>query len=122
MSSEYVILTTAGSPFAAHNLAAVLADHDIETRVLDGADADVPLEQAYRGVPVLVRSGDVERARAMLAESEIDWDEVDVGDREDDLPLRKPGRMPIAARVSFIVAVLAVLMAAALAALAIFGA
>ena len=64
MSEDFVILVTAGSPFEAHTLAASLREHEIETKVLDTADADMPLEQAYQGVPVLVNRMDIDRARS----------------------------------------------------------
>ncbi len=104
MSDDLVILTTAGAPFEAHSIAAVLAEREIDATVLDTADADVPLEHAYRGVPVMVRRADLDRARAALAEDAVDWDAVDVGEREDDLPLRPPGRTLFLARMALLAA------------------
>ena len=61
------------------------------------------------------RAADVDRAKAALAENKIqaasvDWDSVDVGAREDALPLHKPGRMPWLIRAGFLVAVLAIVL------------
>ena len=36
---------------------------------------------------------------------DLDWDEVDVGERDDDLPLTPVNRMPLLARIGFAVAV-----------------
>ena len=41
---------------------------------------------------------------------DLDWDEVQLGEREDDLPLRRPGRMPVWAWGGMIVAILLVLV------------
>jgi len=51
---------------------------------------------------------------AGLGEShDIDWDTIDVGERADKLPLRTPGRMPLPARIAFVITVLFVLTALA---------
>jgi hypothetical protein len=70
------------------------------------------------GASVLVHREDLERARALLEQVisdsvDIDWDEIDVGQREDDLPLHKVSRVPPLAKVSFAVA-LAIVAATAL--------
>jgi hypothetical protein len=56
-----------------------------------------------------VRAADLERAKAALSENTIesasvDWDSVDIGEREDELPLRPPGRMPWPAKIGFALA------------------
>jgi hypothetical protein len=59
---------------------------------------------------VQVRAADLERAKATLSENKveaasIDWDSVDIGEREDELPLSAPGRMPWLAMIGWLVAV-----------------
>ena len=68
-------------------------------------------------VPVLVRREDVERAREILDQRiedsvDLDWDEVDVGEREDKLPLHEVGRMPWPARVGLTVATAIIVLSA----------
>jgi len=75
----------------------------------------LPVESRFTGVPVQVRQGDLDRARTVLREqaedsSDLEWDEVDLGERDDELPLRETNRMPWPARIAFIVAVLIALL------------
>jgi hypothetical protein len=69
------------------------------------------------GAPIQVRAVDLPAARAVLrdagdASARIDWDEVDVGSRVDNVPLtaRRNG-MPIPARIAFIVTIIITLLA-----------
>jgi hypothetical protein len=122
---ELVTLLKAHTPFEAHALAAVLRDADIEAFVFDSAYAGfgIPLAPGKASVPVQVRRRDRERARAAIEENasdsiDIDWNDIDLGQRADDLPLRRPGRMPIPARIALAVIsliILAALVAGALA-------
>ena len=66
-------------------------------------------------MPVQVRRADLERARAALEKNtsdsvDLDWDEVDVGEREDHLPLTPVNRMPLLARIGFALAVAVVVL------------
>jgi hypothetical protein len=97
-------------------VAAVLADAGIEAFVFDSAYAGfgISLVPGKGGVPLQVRRAELERARCAIRENasdsiDIDWTEVDVGDRADALPLHRPNRMPSLARVAFVIAVLVLL-------------
>ncbi len=99
-SDELTTLSTAETPFAAHTIVMVLENAGIEAIALDAIQGGIglPLNKA-RGVPIQVRRSDLDRAKAALeantADSvDIDWDEVDLGEREDNLPLNTPGRVP----------------------------
>jgi hypothetical protein len=105
------------TPFEAHAIAALLRDEGFEAEVLDAAHLSLggALGGRLRDVPVLVPPADLEAAREILAvrseeSRDIDWDSIDVGHREDDLPLRRPGRMPVLAVIGLIVAALIIVM------------
>lgn len=71
-----------------------------------------------QNVPVLVKREDVERARRILEQRiadsvDLDWDEVDVGEREDNIPLHRVGRMPLIAMLGLALG-LAIVAAAAI--------
>jgi hypothetical protein len=113
---ELATLLRAHTPFEAHTLAAVLADAGIQAFVFDSAYAGfgVSFVPGKGGVPLQVRRADLERARRAIRENasdsiDVDWAEVDVGRRADDLPLRPPHRMPALAKLAFVVAVLVLL-------------
>lgn len=111
-------LRTVGSEFEAHTLVAVLREEGIEAHVFAAMHASLPLGQRYFGVPVQVRRADLERARAALEKNatdsvDLDWDEVDVGEREDQLPLTPVNRMPLLARIGFALAVAVVVLTVA---------
>lgn len=111
-------LRTVGSEFEAHTLVAVLREEGIEAHVFAAMHASLPLGQHHFGVPVQVRRADLERARAALEKNatdsvDLDWDEVDVGEREDQLPLTPVNRMPLLARIGFAVAVAVVVLTVA---------
>lgn len=112
------VLLTTETVFGAHAVAAVLIDAGIEATVIDEATNEAlsrALGMRRPGVPVLVPPADHARARALLREHgetslEIDWDRVELGDAPDDVPADAPGRrgrrrMPLLARVAFVVAV-----------------
>ncbi len=48
--------------------------------------------------------------QAVADSVDLDWDEVNVGEREDDLPLRPVGQMPLLAKVAFAVAAVLILL------------
>jgi hypothetical protein len=117
-TDEAATLLTVQSAFEAHTIVAVLKSAGIPARAFDAEDAGFgpSFRPATRGVPVQVPVADLQRARevveAGVSESvDIDWDAVDLGTREDNLPLREPGRMPILARIAFYLALLLVLVA-----------
>jgi len=110
---DLVLLTTAESRFEAGVLVGVLESAGIEAVVMDSSSPTegVAFRPPESGVPVSVRYADLENARAAVTRHDedtvdLDWDEVDVGRREDDLPLTPLGHLPAAARFAFIVAVL----------------
>jgi hypothetical protein len=82
----------AETEFAAQTKAAVLRDAGIDAIVFAAERSwtgGVGISPARRGVPVWVRTSDLERAQAALkqviADSvDIDWDEVDLGEPEGD--------------------------------------
>lgn len=95
--------------FEAATKVAVLEEAGIDAFIFGAAHSALPLNQKFLSVPVQVRASDLERARAALCENSadapsIDWDSVDLGERDDDLPLRAPGRMPWPARIGLILA------------------
>jgi hypothetical protein len=115
------VAETAGE-FEAQTKAAILRDAGIEAVVYSNSGAwsgYVTFSPAGIGATVLVRREDASRARAVLRETiadsvDLDWDSVDVGEREDRLPLHRVNGMPIAARIGFAIA-------AALVVLSMFG-
>jgi hypothetical protein len=114
-ADDLVTVTTCATEFEAQTKAAVLREADIDAVVFAAAHAALPLGGKFFGVPVQVRAADVDRAKAALAENKIqaasvDWDSVDIGVREDALPLHEPGRMPWLIRAGFLVAVLAIVL------------
>ena len=111
-------LRTVSSEFEAHTLVAVLREEGIEAHAFGARHASLPLGQRHFAVTVHVRRADLERARAALEKNatdsvDLDWDEVDVGEREDDLPLTPVNRMPLLARIGFAVAVAVVVLTVA---------
>jgi len=109
---DLVLLRSVATAFEAHTLVAVLHEHGLDACVYDASATGF-------GIPghseVMVRSREVARARRILDQQiadsvDLDWDEVQLGEREDDLPLQRPGRMPVWARGGMIVAILLVLV------------
>ncbi len=106
--SEVSVVVRVPTEFEAHTIAAILHENGIEATVAPGAPSwtgQVALSPTAQGSAVIVRSADLRRARTVLDESDrdsvdLDWDEVDVGDREDNLPLTPVGRMPIPAKIA----------------------
>lgn len=122
---QLVTLTTAPTDFAARVAAAVLQDAGIEAFVFGSAGTAVGLTVSAQpsigrdgepiwGVPVQVRRQDLEQARATLlanrADSvDIDWDQVDLGRREDTLPLVTNRNVPLPAKVGMWLGIVLVL-------------
>jgi len=113
--------------FEAHAKAAVLAEAGIEARVVtDGPSwaGMMRLSRTEHGAGVWVPREALESARAALAQNvadsvDLDWDEVDVGQVEDDVPGAAPGRTPWPARIAWWVAAATVITGASAALVAI---
>ncbi|TDJ59439.1 MAG: hypothetical protein E2O40_00095 [Planctomycetota bacterium] len=106
--SEVAVVVRVPTEFEAYTIAAILHEGGIEATVAPGAPSwtgQIALSPSSQGSAVVVRSADLRRARTVLDESDRDsvdlnWDEVDVGEREDNLPLTPVGRMPIPAKIA----------------------
>lgn len=112
------------SEFEANLIVSLLQDADIEAFAFVLTRNALPISLRQLDIPVQVRAGDRVAAEAVLAErrdagDSTDWDSVDLGEREDDLPLRQPGRMPLAARLAFFIAACIAVLAALATAVAI---
>ncbi|MHC4217754.1 MAG: hypothetical protein ACYSU7_04780 [Planctomycetota bacterium] len=123
---DLAVVVTVESEFEAETKAEAIRARGIEAAVTRNAPSwtgQVPISPTARGSSVLVHREDLERARSLLQQVisdsvDIDWDEVDVGEREDDLPLHAVNSMPPLAKVSFVVA--AVLFLGSWAAIVLF--
>jgi hypothetical protein len=116
-----VTLTTRPTAFEAHAIVAALEGAGIAATAIDAPGLETPsaFGAGGPGVPVRVRAGDLDAARAVLASDAtadaIDWNDVDVGERADRLPLHPPGRRPLMARVALVVAIVVVIVMLAVA-------
>ena len=104
-----VIVATEPTEFAANIKVAVLADAGIEAQVFGSLGTTLGATghngPRMMNVDVQVRAIDADASRQVLASNvadsvDIDWDEVDVGNRVDSVPLGKGDHMPIAAVVA----------------------
>ncbi len=117
------VVVTVPTEFEAHMIAAILKTNGIESTVTNSAPSwtgQMPISPTARGSAVVVRRADLERASAVLRESEqdsvvLDWDQVDVGQREDDLPATPVGHMPLPAKMAAMVAAAILILSAVLA-------
>jgi hypothetical protein len=112
---ELVTLVTKPTEFEAHAIVAVLEDAGIEAVAFGAMRAVLPLSEKLTPVPVQVRARDLERAREALKQNQedsvdVDWNEVDVGERVDDLPLTQRKGMPPMARLGFLAACMMLLL------------
>lgn len=112
---DLVTLTTRPTEFEAHTLVAVLEEAGIDAYAFGAMHALLPLSERIVAVPIQVRRRDLERAQAALAQNvadsvDLDWDEVDVGEREDQLPLTTRTRMPLIPSIGFVIAVILILL------------
>jgi len=101
---DLVTVVSCMTEFEAATKVVVLKEAGIEAVTFGAHHSALPLRERFLGVPVQVRAADLERAKATLSENtveaaSIDWDSVDIGERDDALPLRTPGRMPPMARI-----------------------
>ena len=112
------VVATTATEFEAQTKAAVLRSEGIDCAVTRDAPSwtgHVSISPTAHGATVWVRQQDVERAQGVLLHAvadsvDLDWDEVNVGEREDDLPLRPVGQMPLLAKVAFAVAAALILL------------
>ena len=94
--------------FEAQTKAVVLRSEGIECVVVHNAPSwtgQMSLSPTGRGAFVLVKRQDADQARKILQERiddsvDLDWDEVDVGEREDTLPLHPINGMPLPAKIA----------------------
>jgi hypothetical protein len=90
--TELVVVASAKTEFEAHAITAILEDAGIEASAFGLVRQALPLDTKFTHVPVQVRAEDAERARQVLKQNvsdsvDLDWDEIDVGEREDQVPL-----------------------------------
>jgi hypothetical protein len=117
-ASDLAVVVTVASEFEAEAKAEVIRARGIEATVTRNAPSwtgYMSISPTAIGASVLVHREDLERARALLEQVisdsvDLDWDEIDVGQREDDLPLHRVNRVPPLARVAFALAVALILI------------
>ncbi len=107
---ELATLITTRHGFEAHVIVAVLQEAGIDARAFDAIQTSLPLGGGFTGVPVQVRRGDLARAKEALKNNlsdsiDLDWEQVDVGERVDRLPLTTRRGMPLAAKIATATAV-----------------
>lgn len=109
---DLVTLVTKSNEVEAATVVAVLKERGIEAVMFDALHGMWPLSARFPGVPVQVRRRDLERAAAALQKNiedsvDLDWDEVEVGEREDQLPLGGSATMRFIYRIGFVLALAA---------------
>jgi len=93
-NEDLAVVAWCDSAFEANALVALLADYELRAHG-PGAAIEVP----WRGlshekrIPVLVLESQLEQARQLIHDaredaSRINWDQVDIGNRADHLPLK----------------------------------
>jgi hypothetical protein len=111
---DLVTLVSTQTEFEANTLVAVLRSAGIQAFAFGALSTLLPIGQRVMPAQVQVRKADVEVARAILKRNEsdsvdLDWDEIDVGQREDNLPLKQHGSgMPLVVKFGFFLAILLV--------------
>ncbi len=121
--NDMAVAATTATEFEAQTKAAVLRSEGIDCTVTRNAPSwtgHVSISPTAWGATVWVRRHDLQSALGVLHQAiadsvDLDWDEVDVGEREDDLPLRPVGQMPWLAKVAFAVAAALILLTVLLA-------
>ncbi len=112
------LVVSTPTEFEAQTKAALLRDEGIDVTVQPAAPSwtgHLSVSPGGGGASVWVRAADLDRARALLetriADSvDIDWDEVDVGEREDMGPLSPVGRIPRLIKVGLTLLIAAILL------------
>ncbi len=125
---ELGVVVRVPSEFEAHTIAAILHEAGIEATVVAGAPSwtgQIDISPGAQGSAVVVRSTDLRRARTVLDESDrdsidLDWDAVDVGERDDNLPLTPVGRMPLPAKMAAAMAAAILIITALLGVILLF--
>lgn len=107
---ELATLITTRYGFEAHVIVAVLQEAGIDARAFDAIQTSLPLGGGFTAVPVQVRRGDLARAKEALKSNlsdsiDLDWEQVDVGERVDHVPLTTRRGMPLAAKIATATAV-----------------
>ncbi len=102
----------AESEFEAHTIATVLKEAGIDAYVFGQLSHTMPMGKVFTQVPVQVKADDVERAQEALQQRQedsvdLDWDEVDVGEREDHIPLSSEQAIPAFMKVIIFFIILA---------------
>ena len=124
----HVSLLRAGDEFQAQTIAMALREIGIDAVVIPRAANDalpgIARQDAADGVTILVPRHQVEISRRFLQQQaselqNLNWDEVDVGEREDRTPLHPPGRTPLLARLGGAVGLIIVALVLLLALMAI---
>jgi len=123
---DLVTLVAKPSEFEAHALVAVLREAGIEAFAFGAMRAALPFSERLTPVPVQVRQVDLERAQAALKQNvadsmDLDWDDVDVGERLDDLPLKRSEGMRGFLSAGFFLAIFAIVCLVLLAIYLILG-
>jgi hypothetical protein len=113
--NDLVTLVVKSNEMEAGAVEAVLDEAGIKAHVFGAIQGIAPLTGPNQGVPVQVRKADLERARGVLSQNvadsvDLDWDEVDVGQREDDVPIAHRTGLPLIVRLGQIVAALMLAM------------
>jgi hypothetical protein len=109
----------APTEFEARTKAAVLEDEGIRAFVFGAERAwtgGLGLRPAKPGVPVLVRRRDLDRAgtilESRLADAELDWNQVDVGEPEPDAVSPRPGFITLMRHLGRVGAIIIVILVA----------
>jgi len=107
-SDRLVPLEHFSTEFAARSLAALLADRDIETIVSGNYGSIFSIRRisgSAASFTVQIRQSQLELARLTIEDAradaaEIDWDQIDLGERTDNIPLTPvPETTPIWIRI-----------------------
>lgn len=117
-SKDLEPIIVVATEFEAQTKAAILESEGISCKVITKAPSWtglVPLSSSAVGAAIIVSPQDLEKAKELLKSRiedsvDLDWDEVDVGEREDSLPLTPVGHMPILAKIAFTIVLLSVLL------------
>ena len=118
-NEKLVVVENCPTPFAAHALVALLADYDIHA-VLAHSTAVNFKTGGFHGFtdgtdqrcPVLVRESQLELARLTIEDArsdaaDLDWDDVELGERHDRLPLKSvPDTQPAWLRIVAVVGII----------------
>lgn len=117
MAAEPALVEAVDSELEAEALASAIRAAGVDAQVVAQSLAGDSVEHH-----IVVADSELEAARQAVAEARqrIDWENVDVGERVDNVPLRTPGRMPLAARLGWLLAVLLVLAMIVMGFIAIF--